>query len=38
MSERYMRILLMFDMPVESAEERKAYRQFRQFLISEGFI
>ena len=35
MSERYMRMLLMFDMPVETAEERKAYRQF---LISEGFI
>lgn len=35
---RFMRMLLMFDMPVETAEERKAYRQFRRFLLQEGFI
>ncbi|EUJ21560.1 CRISPR-associated endonuclease Cas2 [Listeria aquatica] len=28
----------MFDMPTETAEERKAYRKFRKFLINEGFI
>lgn len=28
----------MFDMPVDTAEERKAYRKFRKFLIDEGFI
>ena len=28
----------MFDMPTETAEERKAYRKFRKFLLSEGFI
>lgn len=28
----------MFDMPTETASERKAYRQFRKFLLSEGFI
>ena len=38
MSYRYMRMILMFDMPVETAEERKAYRKFRKFLINEGFI
>ena len=38
MSERYMRMFLMFDMPVETVEERKAYRQFRKFLLSEGFM
>ncbi|RIB36565.1 CRISPR-associated endonuclease Cas2 [Streptococcus anginosus] len=38
MSYRYMRMILMFDMPVETAEERKAYRKFRKFLIKEGFI
>lgn len=38
MSYRYMRMLLMFDMPTESAAERKAYRKFRKFLLSEGFI
>ena len=38
MSYRYMRLLLMFDMPVQTANERKAYRKFRKFLLSEGFI
>src|SRR3712207_7900040 len=38
MSYRYMRMILMFDMPVDTVEERKAYRKFRKFLLSEGFI
>ena len=38
MSYRYMRMILMFDMPTETVEERKAYRKFRKFLLSEGFI
>lgn len=38
MSYRFMRMVLMFDMPTQTADERKAYRQFRKFLISEGFI
>ncbi|KAF1303938.1 MULTISPECIES: CRISPR-associated endonuclease Cas2 [Enterococcus] len=38
MSYRYMRLILMFDMPTETADERKAYRRFRKFLLSEGFI
>ena len=33
-----MRMILMFDMPVDTTEERKAYRKFRKFLIDEGFI
>lgn len=33
-----MRILLMFDMPTDTSEERRAYRVFRKFLINEGFI
>ncbi|SDB03697.1 CRISPR-associated protein, Cas2 family [Streptococcus henryi] len=33
-----MRMLLMFDMPTDTADERKAYRKFRKFLLSEGFI
>lgn len=33
-----MRMLLMFDMPTDTADERKAYRRFRKFLLSEGFI
>ena len=31
-------MILMFDMPTDTAEERKAYRKFRKFLLSEGFI
>lgn len=38
MSYRYMRMILMFDMPVETMEEKKAYRKFRKFLIDEGFL
>ena len=33
-----MRMLLMFDMPTETVDERKANRKFRKFLINEGFI
>lgn len=33
-----MRMLLMFDLPIDTAEERKAYRKFRKFILSEGFI
>ncbi|MGC6627788.1 CRISPR-associated endonuclease Cas2, partial [Escherichia coli] len=33
-----MRLLLMFDMPTDTASDRKAYRKFRKFLINEGFI
>ena len=28
-----MRMILMFDMPTDTAEERKAYRKFRKFLL-----
>lgn len=38
MSYRFMRMILMFDMPTETTEDRRAYRKFRNFLISEGFI
>lgn len=33
-----MRIILMFDMPVDSLAEKRTYRKFRKFLINEGFI
>ena len=38
MSFRYMRMLLFFDLPTETAKDRKIYSKFRKFLISEGFI
>ena len=33
-----MRILVFFDLPVETAKERRIYSKFRKFLINEGFI
>ena len=33
-----MRLLLMFDMPVITAEDRRNYSQFRKKLIDDGFI
>lgn len=35
---RYMRLLVFFDLPVESATQRKNYRLFRKHLIKEGFL
>ena len=33
-----MRILVFFDLPSESASERRAYTQFRKYLIKNGFM
>ncbi|MDN6023204.1 CRISPR-associated endonuclease Cas2 [Lactobacillus helveticus] len=33
-----MRLMIMFDLPMETAAERKEYRQFRKMLINEGFL
>lgn len=33
-----MRMVLLFDLPMESAAERRDYSQFRKFLIKTGFI
>ncbi|MBD5316842.1 MAG: CRISPR-associated endonuclease Cas2 [Bacteroides sp.] len=33
-----MRLMIMFDLPVSSAKERKEYRIFRKELINEGFL
>jgi len=38
MSYRFMRILVMFDLPVETSTDRRMYRQFRKFLIQNGFL
>ena len=35
---RFMRILVFFDLPVETAQQRRVYAHFRKFLIAEGFI
>lgn len=33
-----MRLLCMFDLPVETGEEKRNYRIFRKGLIKEGFV
>lgn len=32
-----MRVIVFFDLPVETHFERKEYRKFRKFLINDGF-
>lgn len=38
MSYRYMRIILFFDLPTQTAKDRKEYALFRKNLIKGGFI
>lgn len=33
-----MRIIVMFDLPVLTAEQRREYMRFRKFLIKSGFL
>jgi CRISPR-associated protein Cas2 len=33
-----MRILVMFDLPMETNEDKRAYRHFRNHLIKSGFF
>lgn len=33
-----MRVLVFFDLPTETAVQRKVYAKFRKFLVNEGFI
>ena len=37
MSFRYMRVIVMFDLPVGSSAERREYSVFRKYLIKSGF-
>jgi len=38
MSYRFMRVIVMFDLPTETSMDRRHYRWFRKYLIDEGFI
>lgn len=38
MSYRYMRLIVMFDLPTEDEVDRKSYRDFRKFLLKNGFM
>ena len=33
-----MRVIVFFDLPVETADDRRNYRKFRTFLIKGGFL
>lgn len=34
---RFMRIIVMYDLPVGEAQERHEYSKFRQFLVGDGY-
>ena len=38
MTCRYMRVLVFFDLPMLSSEDRKAYTRFRKYLINDGYM
>lgn len=38
MKYKIMRMICMFDLPVETDSEKRAYRTFRKNLIKEGFV
>ena len=38
MSYRFMRMLIFFDLPTDTVEDRRNYRKFRNGLIKAGFI
>lgn len=33
-----MRLIVFFDLPVQTAKQRKDYRVFRKFLIKDGYL
>ena len=38
MSYRYMRIMVLFDLPVLTEKQRRDYREFRKYLLKAGFF
>lgn len=38
MNYRFMRLLLFFDLPMETSKNRRDYAAFHKFLIKNGFI
>lgn len=36
-TRRFMRLLLFFDLPMVTKTERRAYVQFRRFLLNDGY-
>lgn len=35
---RYMRLVVFFDLPIETAPQRRAYAQFRKYLVKNGYL
>lgn len=38
MNNKFMRIMVFFDLPMETSKDRKEYTIFHKFLIKSGFI
>jgi len=38
MSYRFMRLIVFFDLPTETSEDKRDYRDFRKCLLNNGFI
>jgi|SRR5690554_448331 CRISPR-associated protein Cas2 len=38
MSYRYMRIMVLFDLPTLTTQDRREYSRFRKYLIKNGFL
>lgn len=38
MAERFMRLMVFFDLPVDTKKRRKDYTRFRKALINDGFM
>ena len=38
MSYRFMRVMVFFDLPVETRPQRREYARFRRFLVKTGFL
>lgn len=38
MSYRYMRVLVLFDLPMNTSAQVREYNQFRKYLIRNGFM
>lgn len=35
---RYMRLFVFFDLPIETAQQRKEYSLFHRYLVKEGYL
>ena len=38
MSYRFMRVMVFFDLPTETSEDRREYNRFHRLLIKNGFL